>query len=98
MNIRGFTAKKVGTMPGTLITETPSLTQQVKADLVRYDPDHIETRSIEIDEISSSLSDKLVGSASPNLRNSIATIQNGLNEADERMRKLISLVVEKEGG
>lgn len=51
----------------------------------------------DIERISSSLSDKLVDSASPNLRRSIAAMQNGLNEADERMRKLISLVVEKEG-
>jgi len=52
----------------------------------------------DMDEISSSLSDKLVNSASPNLRRSIETMLDGLENANEEMRKLISLVIEKGGG
>jgi hypothetical protein len=52
----------------------------------------------DMDEISSSLSDKLVNSASPNLRKSIETMLDGLENANEEMRKLISLVIKKGGG
>jgi N-acetylated-alpha-linked acidic dipeptidase len=50
----------------------------------------------DIDEVASSLSDKLVNSASPNLRKSVTTMQKGLSDADGQMRKLLSLI--KEGG
>lgn len=49
----------------------------------------------DMDEMSSSLSDKLVNSASPNLRRSIETMLDGLENANEEMRKLISLVIMK---
>lgn len=51
----------------------------------------------DMDEISSSLSDKLVNSASPNLRRSIETMLDGLENANEEMRKLISLAIKKGG-
>jgi len=50
---------------------------------------------VDVDEISSSLSDKLVNSASPNLRRSIEAMLDGLEKANEEMRKLISSVIEK---